>query len=53
MIYQDYLDYLGTLEGMARYPLTVPVEEPPDLLYEYRRPMTEDEWHQQNLGNLC
>jgi len=42
--YQAYLAYLEGLDGMARYPFTRVVENPPDTLREYRRPFTEEEW---------
>jgi hypothetical protein len=42
--YEDYLNYFNSLEGMARYPFTTVVENPPDLLCEYRRPWNKEEW---------
>lgn len=42
--YQKYIKYVDSLIGMARYPYTTIVENPPDLLMEYRRKLTFDEF---------
>ena len=42
--YEEYLVYLDTLHGVARYPYTTVVENLPDKFGEYRRPFTRDEW---------
>jgi len=44
LTYEQYLAYLDKLEGMARYPLTTKVENPPDQKWEYRRPFTREEF---------
>lgn len=44
MTHQEYLVYLDSLQGMARYPYTTVVTNPPDTLNEYRRPFTAEEY---------
>lgn len=42
--YEEYLAYMETVQGIARYPLTMRQENPPDMLVEYRRLFTRQEW---------